>query len=342
MPKVTVLLPVHNAAEFLGESIPSILVQTFKDFELLVLDDGSTDASVEIVSGFADSRIRLERNPDNLGIAMTLNRGLDLAKGDYIARMDADDRACPERLARQAEYLDRHPQIGVLGSWVRLFGSQPPVVERQPVGADAVRAGLVFDNPLFHPTVMMRRSVLEEHGLRYDPFFSRTEDFELWSRLSRHCGLDNLPRVLVEMRAHGANITATTQDTMTPQTMALLQGHLDRISIAVDTEQAAWHHHVGRGRRMHDLDAVARAEEWIRTVARSGVESGFCSRQGMAAAAGMTWFRLCRNCGNLGPGIWRIWRRSPLSKGYKPPRDEYARWLISIAWHMFRGRRRTE
>ena len=341
MPNVTVLLPVHNAAKFLGESIPSILGQTCEDFELLVMDDGSTDAGMEIVRGFADPRIRVEHNPSNLGIAASLNRGLDLAGGDYIARMDADDRADPERLARQAEYLDRHPHIGVLGTWVRLFGDQPRVVERQPVGADAVRAALVFDNPVFHPSVMMRKSVLEQHGLRYDPVFSRTEDYELWSRASKYCGLDNLPHVLVEMRAHGANITATTQEAMTPQTMTLLQGHLDRIGIAVDKEQAAWHHHIGRGRRLHDLDAVARAEAWIKTVAQAGIESGVCSSPGMAAAAGMVWFRLCRNCGNLGPGIWRTWTRSPLSRGYKPPRAEYARWLLSIAWHMLRGRRRT-
>lgn len=335
MPKVTVLLPVHNAAKFLGESIPSILGQTFEDFELLVMDDGSTDTGIDIVRGFADPRIRLEHNPSNLGIATTLNRGLDMARGDYIARMDADDRACPERLAQQVEHLDRYPNIGVLGSWVRLFGDQPSVVERHPVGADAVLAGLVFDNPLFHPSVMMRRSVLVKHGLRYDPVFSRTEDYELWSRASRYCGLDNLPHALVEMRAHGGNITATTQDTMTQQTITLLQGHLDSIGITADNSQAAWHHHVGRGRRLGDLDEVARAEAWISAVARSGIESGFCSSPGMATAAGMVWFRLCRNCGNLGPSIWWTWRRSRLSEGYKPPVDEYSRWLLSIVWHIF-------
>jgi len=333
-------MPVYNAAGFLGECIPSILRQSFKGFELLVLDDGSTDASVEVVRGYADPRIRLERNPGNLGVALTLNRGLEMARGEYIARMDADDKAHPERLACQVNFLDRNPEIGILGSWVRLFGDQVPVIERKPTGPEAVKATLLFDTPFFHPTVMIRRSLLEAYGLRYDPTYTRTEDYELWSRVADFCNLDNLPKALVSMRVHAENITATTKEAMTRQTLALLTRHLNKIGISVNIREAAFHHHVGRGRRMSSLDEVHRAEAWIRQIIQAAVRSGKYTPKGMSIAAGMTWFRLCRNSSNLGPGIWRAWRSSPLSKSYVPCRQEYFRWLASIAWHMLPGKRK--
>ncbi len=339
MPKVTVLMPVRNSAEFLTRSIQSILEQGFRDYELLIINDGSNDNSVEIVKSFFDQRIRLIHNPHHLGVALTLNRGLEIARGTYIARMDADDKAHPERLAKQVAYLEKNTETGILGTWIRLFGDQPGVIERKPVGHEAVRAGLVFDNTLFHPTVMLRKSVLERNSLRYDTAFDRAEDYELWSRAAECCRIDNLPIVLLNMRIHGGSITTTKQETMTRQTLEILKGHLKRIGILVNDEGTRFHHHIGRGRRMRCLNEINHAEIWIKTVVKAGIDSGIYCLKGMALAAGMVWFRLCRNSSNLGIEIWHAWRKSPLSKGYVPALDEYRRWLLSIIWHMLRHKK---
>ena len=125
-PKISVVMPAYNAENYIREAIDSILAQTFRDFEFLIIDDGSTDHTVEIIRSYSDSRIRLYQNERNMGVAATLNRGLDLARGEYIARMDADDISLPERFAKQAAYMDAHPDVAVCGSNIILFSEGAP------------------------------------------------------------------------------------------------------------------------------------------------------------------------------------------------------------------------
>jgi glycosyltransferase involved in cell wall biosynthesis len=331
---ITVLMPAYNAARFLDESVRSILEQTFRDLELLLIDDASSDDSAAALSRFRDPRLRVLRNSRNIGIAATLNRGIEEACGEYIARMDADDIACPQRLERQLNFMERHPDVGVLGTWVRLFGDQPRVIVRQPIGADVVKAYLVFDNPLFHPTVMMRRSVLLERNLRYNPEFSRTEDYELWMRAATCCRLDNLPEALVRMRVHSANITTTTRETMTMQTGVLLKRQLAQLGLHVTEEEAAFHHDVSRGRRVESSEALIEAEKWFIGLQERNRVQGVFSTEALAVAVGMVWFRLCLNSANLGAWVWRKYRSSPLSSGYRPQPGEVGRFFASILWNM--------
>ena len=181
-PKVTVLLQVFNGWRYIAGAVDSVLSQTFRDFELLIVDDGSTDDTVEIVRGFEDSRIRLVRNSCRLKLSGALNRGLGLARGRYVARMDADDICLPTRLAVQSAFLDRHPEIGICGAHTQVFGMKKWEIHRAPLGAETVHAHLFFDNPFVHPVVMLRKSLFDEHGLRYDGDYYPTEDYELWSR----------------------------------------------------------------------------------------------------------------------------------------------------------------
>ena len=123
MPRVVVLMPVYNAERYIDSAVRSILQQSFQDVQLLIIDDASSDQSLEVVQHFRDSRIRLEQNERNLGLAATLNRGLQLADCEYLVRMDADDRSLPRRLELQVGFMDSCPEIGVSGTWMRLFGS---------------------------------------------------------------------------------------------------------------------------------------------------------------------------------------------------------------------------
>lgn len=201
-PAITVLMPVFNARDYLAESLESVLGQSFGDFELLVIDDGSADGTGDYFAALADPRVRVLRNDRNLGLTRSLNRGLDAATGRYIARMDADDIAEPRRLERQVELLSAHSSVGIVGSGRRLIDEGGrSVAEARAVPDDlGIRWKCLLGNPFAHPTVMLRREVLDRHHLRYDPAFRTAQDYELWTRLLCHTRAANLERPLLRYR----------------------------------------------------------------------------------------------------------------------------------------------
>ncbi len=207
-PKVTVLMPVYNGEGFLLEAVESILAQTFEGFELLVIDDGSVDGSADIVASCPDPRVRLVSNGENLGLIATLNRGIELARGEYIVRMDCDDVSLPERLQRQVEFMEAHPEVGVCGVWYLEFGDRVRRTTRCAPDHDSIRCGTLFNPVVGHPTVILRRDLLLEHGLRYDAEFRHAEDYRLWAEALRYCRFANIPEVLLHYRLHPGQVTS--------------------------------------------------------------------------------------------------------------------------------------
>lgn len=224
MPRVTVLLPVYNGERHLGEAIESILGQTFTDFELLVVDDGSTDRSTEILATVGDARVRVVRNARNLGLTKSLNLGLALARGSLIARQDADDVSEPERLARQVDYLDAHPDVALVGSWYRKIGEDGAVLGDRslPVEPAQLAWALLFYCPIVHSAAVFRREAIAAMG-GYDERFAYAQDYDLWSRLARRHRLANQPELLVRYRVGATTMTATIADD---------SGEVPRIAIA--------------------------------------------------------------------------------------------------------------
>ncbi|HEC35643.1 MAG TPA: glycosyltransferase [Anaerolineae bacterium] len=207
-PKVSVLMPVYNGERYVAEAIESILAQTFADFEFIIVDDGSTDGTPSILAEYArqDPRIALLTNGANRGLVPTLNRGLKACRGEYIARMDADDISLPERLARQVTCMDQHPEVGVLGTNIAyidsggrlLNGGRPK--DPEPMSPAMVHWSLLWHCAIYHPTVMVRRRVLEWTGFAYDPAFRHAEDRDLWTRLAPHTTIASLSEILVHYR----------------------------------------------------------------------------------------------------------------------------------------------
>jgi glycosyltransferase involved in cell wall biosynthesis len=194
-------MSVYNGEKYLREAIDSILNQTFKDFEFLIIDDGSTDSSAEIIRSYTDSRIRLIQNEKNIGLTRSLNKGLKLAQGEYIARMDADDISLPERLKKQVKYLDNHPEIGVLGT--RFFEiDMNGNVRREiciPLDKRNIEKQLYRVNCFCHSSTMMRMSCIKKVGL-YDETLKYAQDYELWLRMIDVCEVQNHPELLHKWR----------------------------------------------------------------------------------------------------------------------------------------------
>ena len=223
-PKVSVLLPVYNAAPYLREAVDSILNQTFTDFEFLIIDDGSTDASGEIIETYRDPRIVYVKNERNLGLVGTLNKGIDLAKGEYIARMDADDVSLPERFAKQVGFMDSHPEVGACGTAYTFFGDSNHTEVRP---ADYRRAfTLLASTPcLGHPTALIRKEVLTDYGIRYEGTFEYAADYALWIRLSRISCLCSLPEPLLLYRWHSSNMSKTDESRTLARAKARILWH---------------------------------------------------------------------------------------------------------------------
>ena len=200
-PLVTVLLPAYNAEKYLAEAIESILSQTFRDIEFLIINDGSTDNSESIIKQYDDPRIRYIKNEHNLKLVATLNKGVKLAKGKYIVRMDADDISHHDRIKKQVEYMERHPDIGVCGSFLYVFGDGiKPHLSMRPKANEYIKASLLTANPIGHPNVIIRKSVMTSQNIYYSDDYYRMEDWGLWVSLMNVCNFHNIQEVLLDYR----------------------------------------------------------------------------------------------------------------------------------------------
>ncbi|HET6992377.1 MAG TPA: glycosyltransferase family 2 protein, partial [Bacteroidia bacterium] len=205
-PKVSVIFPVHNAGKFIREAVRSILDQTYGDFELLIIDDGSADDSVKKIIQFEDPRIRLLHNEKNEGLIFTLNRGIAEAKGEFIARMDADDISSPDRFEKQVHYLNKHPNVGVCGTLMRMIHNDK-IYKHRFLESDLIKSAFVFTNPLVHPSVMMRKKLFKKGEPVYNKEFLHGEDYALWLSLLAKTGFHIIGTPLIEYRAHSEQVS---------------------------------------------------------------------------------------------------------------------------------------
>jgi glycosyltransferase involved in cell wall biosynthesis len=211
-PAVTVFIPAHNAEMWLAEAIESVLAQTFTDFELLIIDDGSRDGTRALAEAFAarDARVRVASR-ENRGRSATRNEAFDRARGRYLAVLDADDRCLPQRLARQVAFMDATPTVAVCGTRTLHFhkavdlGSAAPsrsVLRKHPPGAEGVRAAQFFECAVRQSTAMFRMETIRARGYRYNTDYPVAEDYELFNRIVASDPVTNLPEVLVHYRRH--------------------------------------------------------------------------------------------------------------------------------------------
>lgn len=198
-PLVTVLMPVYNGEKYLREAIDSILNQTFTDFEFLIINDGSTDNTEEIILSYDDTRINYVKNEKNLQLIATLNKGLELANGKYIARMDSDDVSMLERLEKQFQYMEKNKNIGVLGTWVNTNNN---LIFKYPVSTEECEVFSFFNSPVAHPSVMIRNEIINKYNISYSFNYEICEDMELWRRMSEYSGVANIGEILLSYRIH--------------------------------------------------------------------------------------------------------------------------------------------
>lgn len=205
-------MSVYNGSSFLDQCIESVLKQTFTDFEFLIVDDTSTDSSLEMIFSWArkDSRISVIKNNSNIGLTKSLNKAIEMAKGEYIARIDADDLCYPERLERQVAFLESNPNCVLVGSWAEIIDDKNNVLRtvKYPTESVDIKEDLIKYNPFFHSSIMVRKDALSTVG-SYNENFRFAQDYELYFRLAQKYDLANIPSVLIKYREIKNSITGS-------------------------------------------------------------------------------------------------------------------------------------
>lgn len=314
-PRVSVLLPVHDGASTIAEAVASILEQTYDDLELLVIDDASTDATPEILAGIEDPRVRVHRNPVNLHRSRSLNEALDRARGEYVARMDADDVSRPGRLAAQVAYLDAHPDVGICGTWIRTFGHTEGAIWRLPTDPDEIKARLLFRSVLAHPTVLMRAAALRAAGLRYREDQRWSEDWELWQRAADHFPLGNVPEVHLDYRSSPpADLHAPDMADRLQEANGIVADNLHRLGIDATAAEVDLHRRIGAHELRGGADEADAAEAWLLRLLEANRATGRYPEPPFSAVVGEHWFYTCYFLADGGPSIVRRLRRSPLAR----------------------------
>lgn len=213
-PKITVLISVHNGEKYLKEAVDSILNQDYKDFEFLIIDDASTDNTSKILNNYSDPRIKIIKNITNLGLTKSLNIGIREARGEYIARMDADDISLSERLQIQIDFMDANKDIILTGSWAQLIDQNGKNLSIAKVTDDIniIKYSFILGKPPFiHSSWMFRKEIIKDLG-GYNESYKNAQDFELLSRLILNNKITNIQKELVKLRIHPESITANIQN----------------------------------------------------------------------------------------------------------------------------------
>lgn len=296
-PLVTVLMPVYNGEKYLKDAMDSILNQTFADFELLVINDGSTDGSEKIIRTYSDSRIRLVNNDKNIGLVNTLNKGFELAKGDFIARMDCDDVSLRNRLTKQVKFLEKHPEVAACGTFYNLLLNGKLALVDLPADQKEMDAFMVFNCPIAHPTVMLRTSLIRQHRLTYRVEFMHAEDYDLWSRLSDFAGLANIREPLLNYRVHPGQITENKSfvDRKRESLAAIRLRHLKKMGLVPSEDELRIHHLISDGRKPESELDFQNAEIWLKKIFDTNTKTKMLHQGWLGKIIIERWLRLCFN-----------------------------------------------
>jgi glycosyltransferase involved in cell wall biosynthesis len=267
-PVVTVLMPVYNGEKYLREAIDSLLNQVFTGFEFLIINDGSKDKSVEIITSYDDKRVRLVHNEQNMGIAKALNKGMSLARGLYMARADCDDVSVKNRLGDQVAYLDANKNIDICNTWIEVFDEEKiRGVVKYPLIDSDIKSMMFFDSPIAHPTVMMRRNSVRRAALSYDSSFEPADDYDLFARAAE-AGLvfGCIPKVLLRYRVISTSLSRAYWSKQQTGAGRVRRHLAERLGLTLDADSAALHNAFLTGTFDVKMHSFRQLLTWVNTL----------------------------------------------------------------------------
>ncbi|MHB9035611.1 MAG: glycosyltransferase family 2 protein [Armatimonadota bacterium] len=329
-PTVSVVMPVYNSAGFLEEAIESILAQSFGDFELIAVNDGSTDICESILERYQrqDARVRV-LHQQNSGISAARNNGVKHARGKYIAVMDSDDISLPNRLEKQVALMESRPNVGLCGSRCCFFGDNGEYAGvLPPADPDTVKCRLLFLPTLSNTSLMMRRELIVQEGLFYDESLAAAEDYDLSARFSHHCEITNLPDILMRIRVHAGSTTRRRADEGDMWLSRVHQSVLSRLGIQASEDELSVHLCAGTlgNCRTNTKAFVESVERWFLILTDANEKTSIYSSAALEMMLFERWCLVCLLCGE--PIFWKLRRvrKSPFFLGD----SHFLRYCISL------------
>jgi len=313
MPRVSVLMPVYNGEKFLREAIESVLRQTFTDFELLIINDGSTDGSLDIIQTYSDPRIRLINNGANIGLIATRNKGIDNARGAFIALLDCDDIAYPERLATQVNFLDRNPDFGMVGAWVKIIdenGGSTGKIVKYIASPEMIPSILVFRNYFCQSAVVIRKSVLPEGRYR---LYQGAEDYDLWVRVAKNTRVWNLQTVLASYRVHQSSISFVNSGKIENYVREIICNQLKSINLEPSSKELDIHRRIVKFSILPDKGFIKKAEDWLARLYTANKQVNYYKSPYFEYYLIEKFLSIYRRSNGIFLGIWYLFRSLNLS-----------------------------
>lgn len=338
VPKVSVIMPVFNGERYARAAIDSILAQSFRDFELIIINDGSSDGSAALIDSYSDPRIGHVNNGRNTGLANVRNKGLGIARGEYIAWLDCDDISLPRRLEKQVILLDRNPHIGLCGTWVRTLDGPVDQVWRYPTDPQFLRARMLFDDPLATSSIMMRAACcMEGQGLRFNVDHPPAEDYELWERVTRKWMATNIPEALTLYRIHSAQTSIVKAEKQQLAVWAVQKRMLDELAVDPTEDEKRLHLDIGvRWCFEPSMERLMASEAWLLKLEAANRFRKVFPENAFRSVLAERWALAAMGAAPNGIKTWLAYRRSVLSQWAQKRLWRLARVFSSCVWH---GRR---
>jgi len=263
--KISVILPVYNTQEYIEESIRSILTQTYDNFELIVINDGSTDKTKDIIFSFNDSRIKIYNFTENKGLVERLNFGLSIANGEFIARMDADDIAVENRFELQINCFRERPNICLCYTDIETIDQNKNKVKNWFRGFDSkyTKIFLLFDNNIPHPTVMLKNHIIKQKRIFYNSLFFPAEDYELWYRLINLCNFEFLDKKLLYYRVHNNNVSIIKQNYQAKIVKKIITYQLSKLGLTPNNVEYFIHRNLFLQKLFPAPDLIEKSQQWV-------------------------------------------------------------------------------
>ncbi len=317
MAKLSVLMSVWNAAPFLRESVESILEQSFENFEFILVNDGSSDESAEILASYHDPRMQIISLDQNVGMARALNRGLQHISTPYIARMDADDWSYPDRLERQYAFMERHPEVSICGTWAESYeGSELYAQGYYGVGHEEICQHLLFRKALFcHPSVMMRKSVVDQTK-GYNPDYSHAADMALWYDALPLGKMANLPEILIKYRRHPKQISQMEEGLSQEWARQIFENWLELQMPDLPQKLRKLHTQLVYKQFPKRYEKLRDVREWALRLDTWNQETHFIPARALREELAKHWFYACNSIRPLNKNVWRMHRSFPFRQDF--------------------------
>ena len=263
-PSVSVVMPVYNGGQYLAEAMNSILEQTFRDFEFIIIDDGSTDSSAKTIRSFKDKKVVFHQNTQNMGNFASRNIGMEMARGRYICVMDADDISFPRRLEKQFAYMEAHSDVGIGGSFIQLLPGQ--IIPNFIVDEELLKVAFLSNSHCAHPSLIMRKSYLNEFGLKYNEAYYYAADFDICARAFQYFKVRNIPAILLQYRRHQEQIsTAKFTEQQKFADMIRIKQLTENLGFQVEEIPVSLHLQLMKRERIDEANKMA-VHNWINTI----------------------------------------------------------------------------